>query len=57
MTAIGPGAMDTPSFYPAEGADAQAYHKATAALSKFTMRDLTDIEDIVPFIRFLVSDG
>lgn len=49
--------MDTPSFYPAEGADAQAYHKATAALSKFTMRDLTDIEDIVPFIRFLVSDG
>lgn len=56
VTAIGPGAMDTPSFYPAEGADAQAYHKATAALSKFTMRGLTDIEDIVPFIRFLLMD-
>lgn len=57
VTAIGPGPMDTPFFYPAEGADAQAYHKAAAALSKFTETGLTDIEDIVPFIRFLVSDG
>ncbi len=57
VTAIGPGPMDTPFFYPAEGADAQAYHKSAAALSKFTKTGLTDIEDIVPFIRFLVSDG
>ena len=57
VTAIGPGPMDTPFFYPAEGADAQAYHKTAAALSKFTRTGLTDIEDIVPFIRFLVSDG
>lgn len=57
VTAIGPGPMDTPFFYPAEAADAQAYHKAAAALSKFTRTGLTDIEDIVPFIRFLVSDG
>jgi NAD(P)-dependent dehydrogenase (short-subunit alcohol dehydrogenase family) len=57
VTAIGPGPMDTPFFYPAEAADAQAYHKAAAALSKFTKTGLTDIEDIVPFIRFLVSDG
>ena len=57
MTAIGPGPMDTPFFYPAEAADAQAYHKAAAALSKFTRTGLTDIEDIVPFIRFLVSEG
>ncbi len=57
VTAIGPGPMDTPFFYPAEGADAVAYHKAAAALSNFSKTGLTDIEDIVPFIRFLVSDG
>jgi NAD(P)-dependent dehydrogenase (short-subunit alcohol dehydrogenase family) len=57
VTAIGPGPMDTPFFYPAEGADAVAYHKTAAALSKFSTTGLTDIEDIVPFIRFLVSDG
>ena len=57
VTAIGPGPMDTPFFYPAEGEDAVAYHKTAAALSKFSKTGLTDIEDIVPFIRFLVSDG
>jgi len=57
VTAIGPGPMDTPFFYPAEGADAVAYHRTAAALSKFSKTGLTDIEDIVPFIRFLVSDG
>jgi NAD(P)-dependent dehydrogenase (short-subunit alcohol dehydrogenase family) len=57
VTAIGPGPMDTPFFYPAEGADAVAYHKTAAALSKFSKTGLTDIEDIVPFIRFVVSDG
>ena len=57
VTAIGPGPMDTPFFYPAEGADAVAYHRSAAALSKFSKTGLTDIEDIVPFIRFLVSDG
>ena len=41
----------------AEGADAVAYHKTAAALSAFTRTGLTDIADIVPFIRFLVSDG
>lgn len=57
VTAIGPGPMDTPFFYPAEGKDAVAYHKTAAALSPFSKTGLTDIEDIVPFIRFLVSDG
>ncbi|AGC43230.1 3-oxoacyl-ACP reductase [Myxococcus stipitatus DSM 14675] len=57
VTAIGPGPMDTPFFYPAEGADAVAYHKTAAALSQFTKTGLTDIADIVPFIRFLVSEG
>lgn len=57
VTAIGPGPMDTPFFYPAEGSDAVAYHKTAAALSGFSKTGLTDIEDIVPFIRLLVSDG
>ncbi|WP_136162939.1 SDR family oxidoreductase [Sphingomonas flavalba] len=57
VTAIGPGPMDTPFFYPAEGADAVAYHKGAAALSPFSPTGLTDIGDIVPWIRFLVSDG
>jgi NAD(P)-dependent dehydrogenase (short-subunit alcohol dehydrogenase family) len=57
VTAVGPGPMDTPFFYPAEGKDAVAYHQTAAALSKFSKTGLTDIEDVVPFIRFLVSDG
>ena len=57
VTAVGPGPMDTPFFYGQEGADAVAYHKTAAALSAFSRTGLTDIEDVVPFIRFLVSDG
>lgn len=57
VTAIGPGPMDTPFFYPAEGAEAVAYHKTAAALSGSTPTGLTHIEDIVPWIRFLVTDG
>jgi len=57
VTAVGPGPMDTPFFYPAEGADAVAYHKSAAALSAFSPTGLTHIEDVVPFIRHLVSDG
>lgn len=57
VTAVGPGPMDTPFFYGQEGADAVAYHKTAAALSPFSKTGLTDIEDIVPLIRFLVSEG
>jgi len=57
VTAIGPGPMDTPFFYPAEGEDAVAYHKTAAALSAFSKTGLTDIADIVPWIRMLVSEG
>jgi len=57
VTAVGPGPMDTPFFYPAEGADAVSYHKTAAALSPFSRTGLTDIEDVVPFIRHLVSEG
>jgi NAD(P)-dependent dehydrogenase (short-subunit alcohol dehydrogenase family) len=57
VTAVGPGPMDTPFFYPAEGVDAVAYHRSAAALSPFSKTGLTDLKDIVPLIRFLVSDG
>lgn len=57
VTAIGPGPMDTPFFYGQESAEAQAYHKSAAALSPFSKTGLTDIEDIVPWIRFLVTNG
>ncbi|KGJ02331.1 NAD(P)-dependent dehydrogenase, short-chain alcohol dehydrogenase family [Paracoccus halophilus] len=57
VTAIGPGPMDTPFFYPAEGEDAVAYHKTAAALSPFTKTGLTHIEDIAPWVLFMVSDG
>ncbi|MCV9962065.1 SDR family oxidoreductase [Pararhizobium sp. BT-229] len=57
VTAIGPGPMDTPFFYPAEGEDAVAYHRSAAALSGFSRTGLTDIADIVPYIRFMVSEG
>ncbi|PWR18705.1 SDR family oxidoreductase [Zavarzinia compransoris] len=57
VTAVGPGPMDTPFFYGQEGPEAVAYHSTAAALSPFSKKGLTDIEDIVPLIRFLVSDG
>ena len=57
VTAVGPGPMDTPFFYGQEGVDAVAYHKTAAALSPFSPSGLTHIEDVVPFIRHLVSDG
>lgn len=57
VTAVGPGPMDTPFFYGQESAEAQAYHKTAAALSQFSKTGLTDIEDVVPLIRHLVTDG
>lgn len=57
VTAIGPGPMDTPFFYGQESIEAQAYHKSAAALSRFSKTGLTDIEDIVPYIRFLATEG
>lgn len=57
VTAIGPGPMDTPFFYGQEAPEAQAYHKTAAALSPFSKTGLTDIQDIVPWIRFLVTEG
>lgn len=52
VTAVGPGPMDTPFFYGQETPDAVAYHKSASALG-----GLTKIEDIVPLVKFLVTDG
>lgn len=52
VTAVAPGPMDTPFFYGQESDDAVAYHKSASALG-----GLTKIEDIVPLIEFLVTDG
>lgn len=57
VNALGPGPMDTPFFYGQEAADAVAYHRSAAALSPYSKTGLTDIEDVVPFIRHLVSEG
>lgn len=52
VTAVAPGPMDTPFFYGQETPDAVAYHKSASALG-----GLTDIKDIAPLIKFLVTDG
>ncbi|WBL73561.1 SDR family oxidoreductase [Serratia liquefaciens] len=57
VNAIGPGPMDTPFFYGQESKEAVEYHSGAAALSKFSKTGLTDIEDIAPIVKFLVTDG
>ncbi|MCP5425874.1 MAG: SDR family oxidoreductase [Gammaproteobacteria bacterium] len=57
VNALGPGPMDTPFFYGQEAKEAVAYHKSAAALSKFSKTGLTDIQDIAPIVRFLVTEG
>lgn len=57
VNAVGPGPMDTPFFYGQESADAVNYHKTAAALSPYSATGLTHIEDVVPFIRHLLTDG
>jgi NAD(P)-dependent dehydrogenase (short-subunit alcohol dehydrogenase family) len=49
---VAPGPMDTPFFYPVESPEAIAYHKSQSMNGK-----LTDIADIVPIVKFLVTDG
>lgn len=52
VTAVAPGPMDTPFFYGQEAPEAVAYHKSASALG-----GLTQIEDIEPLVRFLVTEG
>lgn len=52
VTAVGPGPMDTPFFYGQETPERVEYHK-----SQGMKNQLTQIEDIVPIIKFLSTDG
>lgn len=52
VNAVAPGPMDTPFFYGQEAPEAVEYHKSASALG-----GLTKIEDIVPIITFLATDG
>lgn len=49
---VAPGPMDTPFFYPAETPETIAYHR-----SQSMNGELTKIEDIVPIVKFLATDG
>lgn len=57
VNAIGPGPMDTPFFYGQESRESAAYHASAAALSAYSRKGLTDIEDIVPIVTFLATEG
>ncbi|WP_165075863.1 SDR family oxidoreductase [Paludisphaera rhizosphaerae] len=57
VTALGPGPMETPFFYGQETPESAAYNQSAAALSKFTKTGLTDVEDVVPIVLFLLADG
>lgn len=52
VNAIAPGPMDTPFFYAQETEDSVAYLKSGAIEGR-----LTKIEDIAPYVRFLVTEG
>ncbi|ERS99023.1 short-chain dehydrogenase [Sporothrix schenckii 1099-18] len=52
VVAVGPGPIDTPFFYPQESPEAVDFHKSQAMGGR-----LTDVKDIAPIIRFLVTEG
>ncbi len=51
VNSIAPGPMDTPFFYPGESAESIAYHKSQRMNGR-----LTEIRDIVPIVKFLVTE-
>ncbi|KAK6528010.1 hypothetical protein TWF281_009268 [Arthrobotrys megalospora] len=52
VNSVAPGPMDTPFFYPQESPEAVAYHKSQGLGGR-----LTDIKDIAPLVKFLVTEG
>lgn len=52
VAVIGPGPMDTPFFYGQETPERVAFHKSQGMNGQ-----LTKIEDIVPIVRFLATEG
>lgn len=57
VTAVGPGPMDTPFLHEQESLEDIEYLKNSACLSEFSKTGLTEIENIVPLVKFLVTDG
>ncbi|SFM61319.1 SDR family oxidoreductase [Rugamonas rubra] len=57
VTAVAPGPMETPFFYGQETAESAQYNQTAAALSKFTRTGLTEPQDIVTLVQYLVTDG
>ncbi|MFZ6861157.1 SDR family oxidoreductase [Undibacterium sp. Ji67W] len=57
VTAVAPGPMETPFFYGQETPESAAYNQTAAALSKFTRTGLTEPQDIVTLVQYLVTDG
>ncbi|QCW78798.1 SDR family oxidoreductase [Streptomyces sp. S6] len=49
---VAPGPMDTPFFYPQETPERVEFHKSQAMGGR-----LTEIEDIAPLVKFLVTEG
>ncbi|KAK9468311.1 hypothetical protein V1512DRAFT_259203 [Lipomyces arxii] len=49
---IAPGPMDTPFFYGQESPDSVAYNKSASMNGQ-----LTDIKDIAPIVKFLITEG
>ncbi|MFG3258850.1 SDR family oxidoreductase [Streptomyces sp. NPDC048172] len=52
VNVVAPGPMDTPFFYPQETPQRVEFHKSQALGDQ-----LTQIEDIVPVVRFLATEG
>uniref|UniRef100_A0A060T6B4 ARAD1C18106p n=1 Tax=Blastobotrys adeninivorans TaxID=409370 RepID=A0A060T6B4_BLAAD len=52
VNAVAPGPMDTPFFYGQESPESIAFHKSSAMNGQ-----LTDIKDISPIVKFLVTEG
>ncbi|RZQ63033.1 SDR family oxidoreductase [Amycolatopsis suaedae] len=52
VNTIAPGPMDTPFFYPQETPERVEFHRSQAMGNQ-----LTHIEDIVPIVRFLATEG
>lgn len=52
VNSVAPGPMDTPFFYGQETEESTAYMKSAAFNGK-----LTDIKDIAPIVKFLITEG
>jgi NAD(P)-dependent dehydrogenase (short-subunit alcohol dehydrogenase family) len=57
VNALGPGPMETPFFYGQEDEASVNLAKSGVTLGAFSRSGLTDPEDIVPTVRFLVTEG